>query len=232
MAGTQWISMEVLDVHKETPSLVNLRLTPAVDGSRFDFQAGQHVKFLYSDGRQSQFAMASEPEEKQFIEFLMKDHVGSVAHELCLSKIGERLNVSPPFGKGYPIAQFQMNDILLIGIGSGLSPLRSVLKSMLRREHQFGKITLLYGARTPEDVPYQAEFDLWHKKINLQLCISQPLDSKWPVFKGRVTEFLSGLAITTERTIACICGTRTMQEEVSNLLEKAGVSKDNIFLNY
>ncbi len=232
MTAAQWISMEVLDVHRETPFMISLKLTPAAEDSRFNFQAGQHAKILCSDSRQSQFAMASEPEEKRFVEFLIKDHAGSSAHELCRAEAGGRLKVSPPFGKGYPIAQFQKKDVLLIGVGSGLSPLRSLLKSMLRREHQFGKITLLYGARTPEEIPYRSDFDLWRKKIDLQICLSRAHDLEWAGFKGRVTQFLPALSIHSEKTVACVCGTKAMQEEVTNLLERAGVSKENVLLNY
>jgi len=232
MGGEPWIQTEVLEVRRETPLLVHLKLAPILAGERFHFRAGQCVKILCPSDRESYFALASEPEETEFVEFLVKDQAGSAAHDLCQVKVGERLKVSPPFGKGYPLERLKGKDVLLVGMGSGLSPLRSVLKCILRRREQFGKVTLLYGARTTGDVPYRDEFDFWERKINVELAISQPTDSKWSGFVGRVTGLLAQLSLRPSETVACLCGTKAMQEEVTNLLERAGVSKQNILLNY
>ena len=154
-----------------------------------------------------------------------------MSHELCQLPVGGRLQLSPPFGKGYPIERLKGRDILLVGMGSSLSPLRSLLNSILRKDQQFGAVTFLYGARTIEDIPYRAEFDFWKKKVNLQLALSQPPHFELPG-RTRVTELLPQLSFDSGRTVACICGTPTMQKEIINLLEKAGISKENIFLNY
>lgn len=232
MNQSQWIPMEIHERRKETPMLVSLKLAPVLEETHFDFQAGQHVKILTAGGREGIFAIASEPEEKRFVEFLIKDQEEGIAHSLCHAKSGSKLQMSLPFGRGYPVEKFKSKDVLLIGIGSALSPLRSVLRSILRREHQFGPITLVYGARTIEDIPFQNEFDLWSKKVDLHLAISQPIGSKHFGFVGRVTKLIPTLSFRPEKTAAFLCGTRVMQEEVTNLLEKAGVSKENIFFNY
>lgn len=232
MTETGWLAMEVLELKRQTPAMLSLKITPVSEAGRFDFQVGQCVKILSPDGREGYFAIASEPEEKEYLEFLIKDHPGSAAHELCGVRVGDQIKVSPAFGKGYSLEKLKSKDALLIGIGSGLSPLRSLLKSMLRREDRFGTITFLYGARTPEDIPFRNDFDLWSKKIKLQIAVSQPPDSKWKGFKGRVTHLIPKLPVQAARTVACICGTKAMQEEVTKLLEQAGVSKDNILLNY
>lgn len=232
MTQTKWIPMEVLERSQETSSLVCLKLTPRLEGFSFDFQAGQCARILTPRGEESIFAMASEPEEKRCVEFLIKDHEAGIAHELCRIQVGRELKISPPFGKGYPIERLKGKDVLLIGMGSGLAPLRSLLKSILRRDHQFGKITFLYGARTPRDIPFQTEFDVWAKKVDLHFAMSQPHDVPWHGFLGRVTHLLPGLHLQYASTVSCICGTRTMQEEVINLLERSGISKENILLNH
>jgi NAD(P)H-flavin reductase len=232
MAGTDWLLTEVIENRKETPLLSSLKLALVEEEARFDFQAGQCVRILSPGGRESIFAITSEPEEKQFLEFLLKDQEGSVASELRQLKIGKRLKISFPFGKGYPLERLKGKEVVLIGIGSGLSPLRSLLRSMLRRDQLFEKIALIYGVRTPEDLPYKGDFDLWRKKIDLHLAVSQPGRSEWSGFVGRVTHLLPTLSLHPERTRACICGTRAMQEEVTNLLEQIGISKENILFNH
>lgn len=232
MSKTQWVSMEVSEIHRETPSLFNLKLTPILEEIRFDFQAGQRVKILSRDGRESHFAIASEPEATPLVELLLKDQPGSIAHELCQLEARDHLKISLPFGKGFPIEKLKGKNVLLVGIGSGLSPLRSILKSILRRDQQFGKISILYGARTLEDIPYKNEFDLWAKKISLQIAISQAGTADWSGFRGRVTRLIPELSLQPGKTAACICGTKAMEEEVTNLLERAGISKDNILFNH
>lgn len=232
MSEISWLAMEVLELERQTPAMLSLKLTPVSEAGRFDFQAGQYVKILCPGGREGYFAIASEPEEKECLEFLIKDQPGSAAHALCRVRAGDQIKISPAFGKGYPIEKLKSKDVLLIGIGSGLSPLRSLLKSILRREDRFGTIMFLYGARTPDDIPFRKDFDLWSKKIKLQIAVSQPPDSKWKGFKGRVTHLIPKLPVQAGQTIACICGTKAMQKEVTKLLEQAGISKDNILLNY
>ena len=239
MTQTDWLLTEVIESWKETPLLSSLKLAAVQEEVRFDFQAGQCVRILSPSGHESIFAMASEPEEKKFLEFLLKDQEaclparqGSTAQELRRLRANERLKISLPFGKGYPVERLKGKEVVLIGIGSGISPLRSLLRSMLRREHQFEKIALIYGVRTPEDLPYKSDFDLWRKKIDLHLAASQPGRSEWSGFVGRVTHLLPTLSLHPERTRACICGTHAMQEEVTNLLERIGISKENILLNH
>lgn len=232
MNHSHWLSMEVIGKHLETPSLVYLKLVPKIEDSRFDFQAGQFVKILSSQGHEGIFSIASEPEEKRFIELLIKIQETGAAHDLNEVQIGDPIKISLPFGRGYSIERFKGKDILLVGMGSGISPLRSLLKSILKREHSFGKITFLYGVRTPEEIPFKNEFDLWTKKVDVKFAISSPMPSKWIGFLGRVTHLLPKVTLDFGKTIACVCGHKTMQEEVTNLLERAGISKDNILTNY
>ena len=227
-----WIPLEIIARSWETSSLVYLKTAPQAEGARIDFRAGQLIKILSPQGHESIFALAGESEEKRFTEFLIKDHETGAAHELCRLQVGDQIKVGPPFGRGYPLERLKNKDLLLVGMGSALAPLRSLLKSVLRRDQQFGKITFLYGARTPEDIPLKKEFDVWAKKIDLRFTISCPGSSTCTGFLGRVTGLLPQLSFDPHKTIACICGTKKMQEEVTNLLETTGFSKENVLTNY
>ncbi len=133
-------------------------------------------------------------------------------------------------------------NVLLIGIGSALSPIRSVLKSILRQDGRFGRIALIYGAKTAHDIPYREEFDRWAKKIDLKLALSRPDRSEWSGFIGRVTALLPALTFDHEKTAACsptrwavvadgICGTPAVEKEVRMLLTQAGFKEENILVN-
>ncbi len=224
--------MEVLETKRQTPTSFSVQLAPVEDDIPFHFQAGQCVTVLTKGEKKARFSIASEPEEKKFIEFFLKDQLSGAAHEIAQMKIGSRLKISFPFGKGFPVEQFKNHHLLLVGIGSGLSPLRSLLKSILRRDHQFQHIMLLYGARNQDEIPFKNEFDLWSKKMKVQIALSQPTGSDWKGFRGRVTDLISNLEIHFGETICCACGNKEMEEQVRKLLETKGVSKQNILLNY
>lgn len=227
----QWILARVLEVKQEARDFVSIKVVPELEGFRFDFRAGQYVEILLAGGGRGYFAMASEPEEKRFIEFLVKDHSEGPAHDLYQVKADERLRLSPPKGNGYSMERLRGRNVLLIGIGSALSPLRSLLKSMLRQDDRFGQIALIYGAKTAADIPYRQEFDRWAKKIDLKLALSRPDRSEWSGFIGRVTALLSTLTFDHEKTAACICGTPAMEKEVRIILEQNGFKEENILVN-
>ncbi|GEM_PF-4298486 len=226
-----WIEMEILEIERLTPSFFGIKLIPSGDIG-FHFQAGQCVNLLTPSRKKVCISIASEPEEKKFVEFLVKDQPETATHELCQRLTGEKIKMSLPFGSGFPIEQFKQKDLLLIGIGSGLSPLRSLLKSLLRKDHQFQRISLIYGAKNQAEIPFKSEFDFWSKKINVQIALTQPTGVDWRGFKGRVTDLIQNLEMKSKQTICCICGNKEMESEIRNLLERKGISKENILLNY
>ena len=99
---TRWIPMTVIEVHQETEHLLSIRLQPSVDGTRFEFRPGQHVKVMRRGGTESVLAIASEPEESGFIEFLVKDIEDAPPQDFCRVQVDESVQVSMPIGTGYP----------------------------------------------------------------------------------------------------------------------------------
>ena len=98
-----WITMEIVEIKRQTPSFFSVKLVPVDDETQFHFQAGQCVNVLTPAGKKACFSIASEPEEKKYIEFFLKDQLDSAAHEISGMKAGQKLKVSDPFGKGFPI---------------------------------------------------------------------------------------------------------------------------------
>jgi sulfhydrogenase subunit gamma (sulfur reductase) len=231
MTDAKWITMTVTDVHQENEHFLSIQMQPSIEGTQFEFRAGQFVKILTPGGKETYFAIASEPEEKNYVEFLVKETEEDPAREICQVKPDDQLRVSPPMGKGYPIEKLKGKNVILVGIGSGLSPLRSVLKSVLRNDQNFGKVTLVYGVKRPQDIPFIDDFNIWNQKIRVATAASQPGKAYWNGFKGRVTGLLPKIVMPFENTVACVCGNKEMQQEVSALLQDLGVPKDDILFN-
>jgi NAD(P)H-flavin reductase len=227
--------MEVREVTKETPVMTSFKLVPAFEEGKFDFKVGQYVKMALPDGRESYFAMTNEPEDKRFVEFLVKDEPNTPACDFCRLNPGTRLEVSTPMGPGYPIEKMKEKDILLVGIGTGIAPLRSLVKSILRRpERQAGEIRLLFGVQTPAHIPFRSDFNAWKKIINLKICFSDincP-SAEYPSFMGLVTHLLPTMKFNPNRTLACVCGTQVMEKETKELLVQLGIPEASIFFNF
>jgi len=223
--------MTVIEVHQETEHLLSIRLQPSVDGTRFEFRPGQHVKVMRRGGTESVLAIASEPEESGFIEFLVKDIEDAPPHDFCHVQVDESVQVSMPIGAGYPLEKLKGRNVILVGMGTALSPLRSILKSILRHDQHYGKVTLVYGAKRPEDMPFIDDFNIWGKKIRVETAVSNPGKAHWQGFKGRVTELIPKLSLSCENTVACVCGSREMQEEVKKVLMEQGVNVKDILIN-
>jgi sulfhydrogenase subunit gamma (sulfur reductase) len=232
MARTDWVSMTVRDVHQETEGFLSIQLQPTVDHHQYDFRPGQYVSIRCSGDKEAFYAIASEPEEKNFIEFLVKDDVSSIDNELCRVKPDDEVRVSIPRGRGFPLEQLKGKNVLLVGMGAGLAPLRATIKSMLRNQQNFGTITLVYGLRRPQDKPFTDDFNIWAKKVKLEIAVSQPGNFFWQGFVGRVTELLPTLSLSPQNTVACICGTKEMEAQVIHLLVQAGFNKKDILSNH
>src|SRR5207253_173680 len=74
---------------------------------------------------------------------------------------GGKLQVSSPAGKGYPMDQARGANLFVIGVGSGMAPLRAVIQTILADRVSFGLVSFIYGARNSTGFPYTAEVDSW-----------------------------------------------------------------------
>jgi NAD(P)H-flavin reductase len=227
--GDQPITLTVQKIREETEQT---RLISLNGGKVWSFIPGQ-VAVLGIEGiGESYFAMASAPEDKDGMEFLVKNGKGA-SEALFKVKKGDKVQAKGPVGKGYPIDQYRGRDLVLACVGSAIAPMRSVLRSISRRRTEFGKVVLLYGARYPQDFSFVKETKDWQKsKIEVILTASRPEGQDWKGKTGHVQahykEALKGLS----KPVVLICGMKAMMEESREELAKLGVDAAAILSNY
>ena len=127
-----------------------VRLDPATEqgaAPSFDFIPGQFLQVYAPSGKASYFAIASAPGERHY-DLLVKRADGC-SKELFDLPIGAAVRVVGPQGKGFPLASHTGRDVLLIGVGTGIAPLRSVRGWASARRAEFGRVILLHGVLTP-----------------------------------------------------------------------------------
>lgn len=153
----------------------------------FVHKPGQFVVVSSFGTGESVFAITSQPSTEGIVEVSVM-RVGNVTHRLHELEVGDRVGVRGPFGNSFPVEEWKHKDLVFIAAGIGISPLRSVYPYVLspERRKEYGKVTLIYGARTPDDLAYKEEFKELEDRDDLELwlCIDWKIGSKGPILES------------------------------------------------
>ena len=221
--------MKIDRAEDETDQLRLFTLRP--DGD-WTFVPGQ-VAILGIEGvGESYFAIASAPEEKGILQFLVKDGDG-VAGAIYRLKKGDSVQVKGPVGKGFPIDKYRGRDLLIEAVGSAIAPMRGVLSSIMHRRSDFGKVTAIFGVRYPADFPFSREVDAWRDaNIEIVLTLSRPEGTGWSGRSGYVTEHCEEALGELNDPVALVCGMKDMMQQSREELCRLGVDESEVLTNY
>jgi sulfhydrogenase subunit gamma (sulfur reductase) len=196
-----------------------------------DFTPGQ-VAILRVEGEEpAYFAFASAPEDRD-LEVLVKKKSGasSVIYEMC---VGDEIELLGIAGHGFKLDEMAGRDLVFVAMGTGVAPLRSALRHVLKRKRNFGQLVVLYGARTPDDFCYRDETEDWRDAgVELREVISRPDGHDWSGPTGYVQSLLDNVLPELSSPVALICGSREMIEQTRERLTKMGFKADEILTNY
>ena len=196
-----------------------------------DFTPGQ-VAMLRVEGEEpAYFAFAGAPDDRD-LEVLVKQKVGasSVIYNMC---VGDKIELIGIAGHGFNLDAVRGRDLVFVAMGTGVAPLRSALRYVLKRKDQFGQMVVLYGARTPADFCYSDETDDWSAHgVALRQVISRPDGHEWSGPTGYVQSLLDHVLPGLSSPVALICGSREMIEETRERLGKMGFKPHEILTNY
>lgn len=222
------IETKIEKIISETPDIKTFVLKPK---ENFQFATGQFIELGIHGIGEAPFTPSSSPYEKQKIEVtIMK--TGFITEKLHEMTEGEPLGIRGPYGKGYPIEEFYNKEILILGGGVGLAPLRSLLLTLLHKLGEFKRLILCYGAKTPEDIVYKQLFPEWGKIKKLEIFRSvDKADKTWKETEGLVTVLLNKFKVDLENSIAVVCGPPIMMKFGTFKLLELGHRPENIYLS-
>jgi NAD(P)H-flavin reductase len=212
---------------QETADSATLQLEP-VGEAIAAFQPGQFT-MLYSHGvGEIAVSVSGDPAVPTVLSQTIRD-VGAVSRALHASPPGTVVGVRGPYGIGWDVGSAAGRDVVVVAGGVGLAPLRPVLLEVLGQRDRFRRVTLVVGARTPEDLLFRKQLDEWQEiaELDLHVTIDQPARS-WSGAVGFVTEPLSRLQLDPERTTAFLCGPEAMMRFSADLLLGAGVAASDV----
>jgi len=179
----------------------------------YTFASGQ-FNMLYLPGYgEAAISISSDPEKPGLIGHTIR-FVGNVTRAASRMHVGQQIGVRGPFGTSWPTTAFKGQDIVIATGGIGLAPLRPMLYEILNHRKDYGKVNLLYGARTPKDLLYVDQFKEWEEKdIEMTVTVDRA-DENWTGLVGVVPMMFYRLRFDTEKTVVFSCGPEIMMRFV------------------
>ena len=202
----------------------------AADGIawREDYRPGQFVELSVFGAGEAPFCLAQSPTRSAFIEVTVR-RVGEVTNRLHTYQPGDVVGLRGPFGNCFPFERAKGKNLIFVGGGIGLPPLRSLINYVLDRRSDYGDVYVLYGARTPADRVYKKELAAWAQSDRLTFLETVDRgDGSWTGPVGVVTELLKGMTVDAASTIAFTCGPPIMLRFVVRALTDLGFPGRNI----
>src|SRR4026209_640782 len=196
-----------------------------------DFTPGQ-VAVLRVEGEEpAYFAFAGAPDDRD-LEVLVKQKAGAsaVIYNKC---VGDQIELVGIAGYGFNLDAIKGRDLVFVAMGTGVAPLRSALRHVLKRKEEFGQLVVLYGARTPDDFCYRDETEDWSNHgVELRQVISRPDGHDWSGPTGYVQSLLDNVLPDLSTPVALICGSSEMIDQTRERLGKMGFKPEEILTNY
>jgi NAD(P)H-flavin reductase len=158
--------------------------------------------------------------------------VGATTRALCRLEPGSVVGVRGPFGAGWGVPRAEGSDVLVLGGGIGLAPLRPVIREVLEDRQRFDGVAILIGARTPADLLFATEIEAWRSRSDTHVAVTVDAAPRgWEGHVGLVTSLIDRLPITPTRATVFLCGPEVMIRVVARDLVGAGVDADRIFVS-
>jgi len=224
----QPVEAEILEVIQETSNIKTFVLKPKAD---FSFRTGQFIELTIPGVGEAPFTPSSDPAIKDRIDVTIMN-VGKVTSKLHQMNKGETVGIRGPYGKGYPLERFLGRDILIIGGGVGLAPLRSLLFSLFSTINNYNSVILRYGSRQPADIVYKSSIPEWSKKDKINVVTTVDVgDASWQGNVGLVTTILNDMPLDVNKAVAIVCGPPIMMKFVTLKLLDLGFKHKDIYLS-
>jgi len=197
-----------------------------IDGN-FKFKSGQFIMCTVFGAGEFAVSLPPSPENDRF--HITVRRIGKVTNALHDLQVGDKVGIRGPFGNGFPFEEIKGKNVIYVAGGIGLIPLRSSIVHVLQHRNEFGRILLLYGSRSPQDLMYQYMLDEWQKIEGFETFIT--VDNGTPEWKGNVgiiTTLFDKVEIPVENTVAFVCGPPVMFNAVIKELMQRGIKDDMI----
>jgi NAD(P)H-flavin reductase len=222
---------EVRHVTRETGDTFTLALAP-VAGAKFrPFAPGQfNMLYVFGVG-EVPISISGDPARPEILLHTIRS-VGATTRAMQKLQKGDWVGVRGPFGTAWPVDQAHGHDVILIAGGIGLAPIRPALYHVLLHRGLYGRVVLLYGARTPRDMLYPKELREWRSRFDVVVDVTvDRATMEWQGSVGVVTKMVQRSPFDPQSAMAFVCGPEVMIRYAAQALQQRGTAGSSILVS-
>ncbi len=221
----------ILETIQETPTIktFRVRLDDPAKMRSFSFQPGQVGQLSVFGAGEATFVINSSPTRLDHLQFSVM-RAGEVTSRLHGLAAGDKVGVRAPLGNHFPYEAMKGRDIVFIGGGIGMAPLRTLLLFRLDNRADYGKISLLYGARSPVDMAFKADLPDWTARSDMTTVLTIDREAEgWEHTVGLIPNVLLEMAPSPDNAVAVTCGPPIMIKFTLQALKRLGFGDEQIY---
>jgi NAD(P)H-flavin reductase len=223
---------EILSVSNLTPNEKLFRLQVPEEKTLGQLP-GQFVQVSLLGWGEAPISIASSPTRSAYFELGVR-RAGSLTEALHQRVAGDMIGIRGPYGRPFELDRLRGRDLLLISGGCGLAPLRSLIQYCEDRRDEFGRVSILHGAKSVEDTLFKQDLDAW--EASSRFACSRTIDRAqsggcYSGNVGLITALIPPLTIDCTKTVAVIVGPPVMYSFVIAELKKKGLSSGQIVVS-
>ncbi|MDP8262213.1 MAG: FAD/NAD(P)-binding protein [Candidatus Ancaeobacter aquaticus] len=201
------------------------------NGKDLSHEPGQFVMVSIPGIGEAPISISSSPTKKGSFELVVRE-AGTLTASLHKLNAGDVVGIRGPFGTGFPVQILEGNDLLFVAGGLGIVPLRSLINYVIFNRRDFGKINILLGCKTPEDMLFGDEVAEWEKRLDVNFnCTVDRSDPDWKGNVGLITNLIPGVTLDSDRTFGVVCGPPIMYKFVIAELLKKNIPERQIIVS-
>jgi sulfhydrogenase subunit gamma (sulfur reductase) len=210
---------KILEIKEEVGGVRPIKTfrTAFLDGAGFAYRCGQCAMLSVFGTGEVMISISSSPLVKDYLQFsiLKTGRVTTALHDM---EAGDIIGIRGPYGNGFPLEEWKGKDIVFAGGGIGLAPLWGLVHMTLGKKEDYGRLTLIYGARTSQDIVFHEELEALKKKMSVHLSIDVA-EPGWNEFVGFVAQNVLDKKPSPQNAVAITCGPPIMIKTVIKALK-------------
>ncbi len=218
-------------ISRETADTFTLELRRLDGKPNFRFLPGQfNMLYVFGVG-EVPISISGDPADNETLIHTIRD-VGGVTKTIRQMKVGDCLGIRGPYGSSWPVTEAAEQDVIIVAGGIGLAPLRPVIHHVLNNRGDYGRVVLLYGTRTPEDILFRKDLERWRSRFDIEthVTVDRAVDS-WRGNVGVVTTLIARSTFDPLHSLAMVCGPEIMMRFTILELERRGINDRSVYLS-
>lgn len=215
--------------HRELDDVVTLELQPVHEPGIGAFLPGQFNMLYVLGVGEIPISISGDSRPGEVLVHTTRA-VGRVSDAVCKLRPGDSLGVRGPFGSAWPLEAMRGKDVLFVAGGIGLAPLRPAIYHLLQDVQTYGRVSILVGARQPDLLLFEREYDAWRKAGANVLVTVDTAGVGWAGSVGVVTQLVPRAAFDLDNAVALVCGPEIMMHFAVQKLRSVGIQPSDIYV--